>query len=191
MSFRPDSFPRVRLWVAALFLLFAVQRPAAVRRSSPPDSLARAKHLAWLNNWAEAARVLERMNQSGRLDADKATRVFSRAVEIRGNIESLPLPSAAKELASMLETGARRDDAELRLLILAMKGEIEFQYDLPAAEKTWTEVGRLASAMGQTGWEARSGGELGCIAFLNGEVFTALKRVATAYFRAEFSNDVR
>jgi CHAT domain-containing protein len=130
------------------------------------------------------------MNQSGRLDADKATRVFSRAVEIRGNIESLPLPSAAKELASMLETGATRDDAELRLLILAMKGEIEFQYDLPAAEKTWTEVGRLASAMGQTGWEARSGGELGCIAFLNGEVFTALKRVATAYFRAEFSNDV-
>ena len=71
-----------------------------------------------------------------------------------------------------------------------MKGDIEFQYDLPAAEKTWTEVRALASQLGSAAWESRAGGELGCIAFLNGEVFTALRMVATAYLEAEMRGDV-
>ena len=71
-----------------------------------------------------------------------------------------------------------------------MKGDIEFQYDLPAAEKTWTEVRALASQLGSAAWESRAGGELGCIAFLNGEVFTALRMVATAYLQAEMRGDV-
>ena len=71
-----------------------------------------------------------------------------------------------------------------------MKGDIEFQYDLPAAEKTWTEVRVLASQLGSASWESRAGGELGCIAFLNGEVFTALRMVATAYLQAEMHGDV-
>src|ERR1035438_8822628 len=38
--------------------------------------------------------------------------------------------------------------------------------------------------------EARAGGELGTIAFLDGEVFTALKMVARAYLRAEMYGDI-
>src|SRR5262249_16309917 len=81
-------------------------------------------------------------------------------------------------------------DSALQLQILAMKGDVEFQYDLPAAEKTWTDVTRLARGTGDGRWEARAGGELGCVAFLNGEVNTALTRVVTAYFKAEVSGDV-
>jgi CHAT domain-containing protein len=79
---------------------------------------------------------------------------------------------------------------DLHLQILAMKGDIEFQYDLAAAERTWTEVASIAKAAGRYAWEGRATGELGCVAFLNGEPKTALKRVVTAYVKAEISNDV-
>jgi CHAT domain-containing protein len=166
------------------------KRPAAVRQIDPTDTLLRAKHLAWLSNWAEASRVLDRTKRSGRLGTDESTLIFAKAVEIRGNIEALSLPAAAKELDEILATGAAQTDPGLRLQILAMKGDVEFQYDLRAAEKTWTEVGQLAEKSRQYVWEARAGGELGCVAFLNGEVNTALRRVVTAYFKAEVSGDV-
>ena len=190
MSLRLGSFPRVKIFLLALLVFLTLQQPAAVRRIGPADTLQRAKQLAWLNNWAESLRVLERLKRSGRLGTDENTRIFARAVEVRGNIEALSLPAAAKELDAILATDAAQADPGLGLQILAMKGDVEFQYDLLAAEKTWTEVGRLAEITGQGAWEVRAGGELGCIAFLNGEVNTALRRVVTAYFKAEVSGDV-
>ncbi len=190
MAFRFRVLPRVPSSFVALFALMAAPHPSAGPQIRPEDSIERARHLAWLNNWPEAARMLERLKATGRLIGDDRTTIFSKAVEIRGNIEALPLPSAASDLARMLSADAALGDPELRLQILAMKGDIEFQYDLPAAEKTWTEVRALASQLGSATWESRAGGELGCIAFLNGEVFTALRMVATAYLQAEMHGDV-
>jgi CHAT domain-containing protein len=172
-----------------VFLLVA-QHPAPIRRNIPLDSFERAKQLAWLNNWAEASHVLGRLQRSGHLDLDERNAILARAVEVRGNIESLSLPSAARELDRLLATVPAQKDQSLRLQILAMKGDIEFQYDLLAAEGTWSDVERLAADIGHKGWEARADGELGCIAFLNGQAFTALKKVSASLLRAEVYNDV-
>src|SRR5690349_15610911 len=102
MPFRIGASKRVRVSIVLVALFLAVQQPAAVRRNSPADSFERAKRLAWLNNWAEAARVLERLQISGRLQLDERNTILARAVEIRGNIESLSLPSAAQELNHLL-----------------------------------------------------------------------------------------
>jgi CHAT domain-containing protein len=174
----------------ALVVFLAAPPPSACPQIPRADSLQRAKQLAWLNNWAESARVLDRLMRSGRLRGDEATRLFSEAVKIRGNIEALSLPAAAKDLAAMLSSDATQRDPELRLEILTMKGDVEFQYDIPAAEKTWREVRELAASCGRSAWEARAGGELGTIAFLDGEVFTALKMVARSYLRAEMYGDI-
>ncbi len=190
MSFRLGASHRVRLPIILVVLFLVVQQPAAVRRSSAVDSFERAKELAWLNNWAEASPVLRRLQHSGHLELDERNTILARAVEIRGNIESLSLPSASRELDRLLATSAARNEQSLRLQILAMKGDVEFQYDLAASEKTWSEVERLAVEIGHSGWEARAGGELGCIAFLNGQAFTALKKVSASFIRAEVYNDV-
>src|SRR5215468_4054059 len=190
MSVRVGTSHRFRFSIAVVVLFLAVQQPVAVRRTNSVDSFERAKQLAWLNNWAEASRVLTRLQRSGRLELDERNRTPARAVEIRGNIESLSLPSAAGELDRLLATEAARNDQNLPLQILAMKGDVEFQYDLAAAEKTWREVERLAGDIGNSGWEARAGGELGCIAFLNGQAFTAMKKVSASLIRAEVYNDV-
>src|ERR1017187_7101528 len=46
----------------------------------------------------------------------------------------------------LLAPNATQRDPELRFEVLAMKGDVEFQYDIPGAEKTWTEVRQLATS---------------------------------------------
>src|ERR1043166_2469401 len=104
MSVWVGSSRRFRVSIALIALFLAAQQPAAVRRTSPADSFERAKKLAWLNNWAEASRVLARLQRSGRLELDERNRTLARAVEVRGNIESLSLPLAAGELDRLLAT---------------------------------------------------------------------------------------
>ena len=136
MKFRLGIRLRIPCSLVALVVFLAAPPPSACPQIPRADSLQRAKQLAWLNNWAESARVLDRLMRSGRLGDDEATRLFSGAVRIRGNIEALSLPAAAKDLAVMLSSDAAQRDPELRLEILAMKGDVEFQYDIPAAQKT-------------------------------------------------------
>ena len=93
MSVRVGASHRFRFSIALVVLFLAVQQPVAVRRTNSVDSFERAKQLAWLNNWAEASRVLTRLQRSGRLELDERNRILARAVEIRGNIESLSLPT--------------------------------------------------------------------------------------------------
>lgn len=185
---RPDNW---RLYlIAAGFLVFNAPQPPAGPQTARDSTLQEAKHLAWLNNWTEAAAVLDRLESSGLLPPDEATALFSRAAHIRGNIEAMSLPAAADEVASMLASGTAMNDSALRLELLAIKGDIEFQYSLPAAQATWEEARHLAASKASGRWQTRAEGELGTIAFLNGEILAALRLVAGALVKADLSGDV-
>jgi CHAT domain-containing protein len=173
--------------ILAGLLVVAAPQPSVVLDSTPKDPLQEAKRLAWLNNWTEAAKVLKRSDFK---PTDEAASLFSNAIKIRGNIESTPFPAAVAEIGSMLRSNAAEQDFELRLQLLSIKGDVEFQYDLPAAQRTWEEAKQLASARRPSQWEARAEGELGTIAFLNGEIFTATKLVTEAFLKAELSGDI-
>lgn len=188
MLFRQDN-RHLSLIVAGIIIL-ATPQPSADSASPREATLQEAKRLAWLNNWTEAAIVLDRLELSGVIPADEGTILFARAAHIRGNIEGMSLPTAASELASMLMSSPAQNDPELRLELLAIKGDIEFQYNLPAAQATWEEALRLASTQGPERWQSRAEGELGTIAFLNGQIFDAVKLVAGALLKAELSGDV-
>ena len=174
----------------AILLFMAAPRLSVGPQTPREDTLHEAKRLAWLNNWTEAAQVLEQFERSGHKPNDEATALFARAVHIRGNIESMSLPKAADEVTAMLASGPAQNDFDLRIQLLAIKGDIEFQYSLPAAQKTWDEAAQLASSRGSGPWKARAEGELGTIAFLNGEIFTATKLVTGAALKAELSGDI-
>ena len=96
MAFRFSVLPRVPSSLVALFALMAAPHPSAGPQIRSEDSIERARHFAWLNNWSEAARVLERLKATGQFIGDEPTALFAKAVEIRGNIEALPLPSAGR-----------------------------------------------------------------------------------------------
>lgn len=175
--------------IAAGILLLATPQPFADPASPREGTVQEARRLAWLNNWTEAALALDRLEDSG-LPGDEAIALFAKAVHIRGNIEGMSLPAAADEVASMLASDRAQKDFELRIELLAIKGDIEFQYNLPAAQATWEEALRLASNQGLERWQARAEGELGTIAFLNGHIFVALRLVSGALLKAELSGDV-
>jgi tetratricopeptide (TPR) repeat protein len=187
--FRLDNRIRGRS-ITGIVLLMLAPALSVKPRSSAKDQLQEAKRLVWLNNWSEAARVLKGFKPSDLNAAAKADVLFARAVHIRGNIESMTLPAAANEVASMLKSREARMDSELRLDLLSIKGDIEFQYNLPASQETWEEASRTASAAGKSLWKSRAEGELGTIAFLNGEVFKATKLVTGAVLKAEIAGDV-
>ena len=186
MILRPYRLVR-RWWIVTALLVAAPSQSPIIRDFTQKYPLREAKRLAWLNNWTAAEEVLMRSNFK---PADEAASLFSRAVQIRGNIESTPFPDAAAEVTSMLASDAARNDFELRLQLLSIEGDVEFQYDLAAAQRTWEEAKRLAAAHKQWQWEARAEGELGAIAFLNGEIFTATRLVTEAFLKAELSGDV-
>lgn len=187
MSFRLGK-RRIPLIVAVLFL--ATPPVSVGPEPHRQAALQEAKHLAWLNNWIDASRILDRLESSGLIPADEATKLFSRAAHIRGNIESMPLPDAAEEVASMLDSGSAQGDFDLRIQLLAIKGDIEFQYSLPAAQQTWEEARQLAFSRRHGVWTARAEGELGTIAFLNGQIFNAVRLVSGTLLKAELSKDV-
>ncbi|MEZ5399230.1 MAG: CHAT domain-containing tetratricopeptide repeat protein [Bryobacteraceae bacterium] len=176
--------------VAAILVILVA--PSRIAGPETPDeaTLIEAKRLAWLNNWAGAAELLGQLERSHLRPIDEATVLFSRAAQIRGNIEALSLPAAAAEIASMLDREAIRRDPQLHLQLLSIKGDIEFQYDLRSAETTWEDAQQLAAAVDSAEWKARAEGELGAIAFLNGEIFAAVRLVSGALLKAELAGDV-
>ncbi|MCZ2075900.1 MAG: CHAT domain-containing protein [Bryobacterales bacterium] len=190
MFFRPHKSARWLSSAVVVILFLAAPPPTADPQTPVQAAISKAKHLAWLNNWTEAARVLNQLGHRGLGPVDEVTALFARAAHIRGNIERLSLPAAADEITSMLATNAAQNDAELRLNLLAIRGDIEFQYSLPAAQETWEEAKQLSSRTGHRQWKARAEGELGTIAFLNGEIFTAVTLVSRALLKAEIAHDV-
>ena len=78
----------------------------------------------------------------------------------------------------------------LRLRGLTVKGDIDLEWDVLAAERDWREVRQLARELGDTAWENRANGELGIVAFLKGNTGAATTLVQQAYQAAEKSGDV-
>lgn len=144
------------------------------------------RRLVWLNNWIEAADLLERDPQVAR----SVPQALVEAVNLRGHLESAVLPNAAARVSSLLESAEIKDRPHLRVLLLAIKGDVEFQRDLKAAQSSWQEVLAVAEAGHLDTWASRARGELGTIAFLRGDVVRALNYVARAYFSAEYRGDV-
>jgi CHAT domain-containing protein/tetratricopeptide (TPR) repeat protein len=190
MFFRTRRSGRWLSTAVVVILFLAAPPPTADPQTPRQAAISKAKYLAWLNNWSEAARILDRLSSSDLGPVDEATALFARAAHIRGNIERLPLPTAADEIASLLASNTAHSDSDLRLYLLAIRGDIEFQFSLRAAQKTWEEARQVASGAGHREWKARAEGELGTIAFLNGEIFTAATLVSRALLKAELAHDV-
>ena len=184
------TFVAVALGSLVLAIAFAMVHRRAVPSIPDSDTIDYVKHLVWLNNWADAAECLARMESRSALPRDHKTAVFCSAVRLRGRVESGRLGDVAEQLRALLVTPEATADPDLRLLVLSALGDVLFQYNLQEAESVWEEAGRLAVERRNSIWEARSDGELGTIAFLNGDVLRALRLVSSAALRAETNGDV-
>ena len=116
--------------------------------------------------------------------------MYAKFGRLRGQMQTLPLPDISEQIAADLESPLAKQDARLRLRGLTVKGDIDLEWDVLAAERDWREVRQLARELGDTAWENRANGELGIVAFLKGNTGAATTLVQQAYQAAEKSGDV-
>jgi hypothetical protein len=83
-------------------------------------------------------------------------------------------------LATELESPLAQNDGELRLWILDAKSALDLEVNLATARQVYEEARDLARELSDKAREARASGELGIIAFLQGETGNSLELLSGA-----------
>lgn len=151
--------------------------------------LAEADRLAWLFNWPAAGPLYEEAERLFAEAGDAKNALHAKIGRMRSQAETMPFVDLSEYLASELENPLVLNDPKLKLWILASKGYIDLEIDIASAQRDWEEALTLAQKLGDKQTEARASGELGVIAFLNGEGSRAQSLLAKAMFSAMASGD--
>ena len=83
-------------------------------------------------------------------------------------------------LNDQLQNPIMRNDPRLRLWCLAAKGYTDIEIDYRAEKQDWLEAQQIAKSLGDDRWATRASGELGVIAFLEGNSGRAAKLLGGA-----------
>lgn len=181
---------------SALVLIFASYVATASGANLPSGMadaqrhLERALALGEQYRWADAASDF-RSAESGFLsDGDQRNLLYARLGLLRATIEQHNLPQASRKLLSQLETNQLlKDDQQLRLFCLIVKGDIDLETDVRSAKLDWEQVQALAARLGNERWKNRALAQIGIAAFFDRDLETARKNVATAVAVANNLND--
>jgi tetratricopeptide (TPR) repeat protein len=162
-------------------------------RDTPEDYTAllrEADRLAWLTNWTAATPVFIRAEELARDAGDERNELYAKFGRLRGEMQVRALPDVSAEIARDLETDVAKADRWLTLRGLTAKGDIDLEWDMPAALDSWQQVLALATALKHEGWVNRARGDLGMIAFLQGDSRQAGAMVGQALQAAAKLGDV-
>jgi CHAT domain-containing protein len=161
------------------------------RTSNNPDVLLEeANRLAWLFNWPRAGPLYARAEELFKAKGDTRNEIYARVGRIRAQSETMPWVEVSKVLGQQLELPIAQTDPKLRLWCLAAKGYTDLEINPASAKRAWTEAQDIAHRLGDAQWEARAEGELGIIAFLEGNSRRAAIMVGDAVLSAKASGDV-
>jgi hypothetical protein len=87
-------------------------------------------------------------------------------------LPTLSVPEVSERLSACLDDPVVENDERLRLRVLVIKGETDEDLDPSLSQRSWTEALALAQKLGEAGWANRARGELGLVAFLQGDTNT-------------------
>src|SRR6266850_2437877 len=161
--------------------------PAA--SGNPEVLLAEANRLAWLFNWPKAEPLYIRAEQLFKDKGDTRSEVYSRVCKIRAQSESMSWVDVSEILGKELDVPIAKSDQELRLWCLAAKGYTDLEINPVSAKRVWTEAQGITHTLGEREWESRAKGELGFVAFLEGDSRRAAIMVGDAFLSAKASGD--
>jgi len=158
--------------------------------SNPEVLLQEANRLAWVFNWPNAGPLYARAEELFSLKGDTRNEIYARVGRIRAQSETMSWVDVSNVLGEQLQLPAAKTDLKLRLWCLAAKGYTDLEINPASAKRAWAEAQAIAHRLGQAQWEARAEGELGIIAFLEGNSRRAAVMVGDAVLSAKASGDV-
>lgn len=179
---------RKQFTTAIVFILSV----ASGARAAPDFTtrLQEADRLGWLTDWSSALPIYAEVEQTATKAGNRRDALYAKFGRLRGQMQTLSLPDISEQIAGDLESPLAGRDARLRLRGLTVKGDIDLEWDILAAEHDWEEARRVAKELGEKGWENRANGELGMIAFLQGNTGQATALVQQALQVATQAGDI-
>ena len=159
--------------------------------SKNPDTLlTEANRLAWLFNSPKAGPLYVRAEELFKERGDTRNEIYARVGRIRAQAETMSWVDVSQMLGRQLNIPVVKNDPELRLWCLTAKGYTDLEINSASAKLAWTEAKQIAHTLGESEWEARAEGELGIIAFLQGDSRRAAVMVGDALLSAKASGDM-
>jgi CHAT domain-containing protein/Tfp pilus assembly protein PilF len=158
--------------------------------TNPEVLLAEANRLAWLFNWPKAEPLYMRAEELFKEKGDTRNEVYARVGRIRAQSETMSYIDVSQMIETAMETPVAKADSRLMLWCLVQKGYTDLEINAASAKREWLEASELAHSLGERQWEERAEGELGIIAFLEGDSKRAATMVGDAVMSAFASGDI-
>jgi len=158
--------------------------------TDPNLLLTEANRLAWLFNWPKAEPLYARAEELFKEKGDARDEIYARVGRIRARSETMSYVDVSQMIQKELDQPATKADPELRLWCLVQKGYTDLEINAASAKRAWLEAQTLAESLGEKQWEARAEGELGIIAFLEGDSKRASTMVGDALLSTMASGDL-
>lgn len=181
------------LWAAAFFLAItgtATQSASAQPSSNPTKLLQEADRLSWLRAWSTAEPLYTEAEKLFAARGDERNALYARISALRGQLPRLPVSEVSASLAAHLENPLVQSDDGLRLRCLIIKGETDQDLDPSMAAESWRQALLIAEKLGDAAWANRARGELGLVAFLQGDVGGAVIGLGQSLKAAQGNGDV-
>jgi CHAT domain-containing protein len=142
-----------------------------------------------LGNWNAAGPLYQRAELLFKAEKNPPKEVYARIGRIRAQATWHQWDEVSRSLAEQLELPVVQSDQKLHLWCLVSMGYVDLDRDVAASKRSWTEALKIARELGEHEWASRAQGELGIIAFLEGNTGTAVSLVGKALLSALASGD--
>ena len=165
-----------------------INNVSASNKTSDNDPLlllAKADHFYWLNNPSKAAPLYTRAEKLFADKGNQRSEIYARVGRLRSNAETMSFDELARLLNEQLQDPIVRGDRKLRLWCLIAKGYTDIEIDYRATKRDWLEA-----QVGEKQWVTRASGELGLVAFLEGNPTRAARLLGGALLSTMASGDI-
>jgi CHAT domain-containing protein len=157
--------------------------------TDPQELLDEANRLFWLNNGPKAATFYGKAERLFATDGDRRNEIYAKVGRLRSEAELMSFVELSRILNEQLQNPIVRNDSKLRLWCLIAKGYTDIEIDYRAAKRDWLEAQEIAKGQGEDEWVTRASGELGLIAFLEGNPGTAARLLGGALLSTMATGD--
>jgi CHAT domain-containing protein len=157
--------------------------------TDPQALIATADHFYWLNNGPVAAALYARAEQLLLQRGDARNALHAKVGRLRSQAETMSFVDLSRILNEQLQTPMVQNDSRLRLWILIAKGYTDIELDYRASKRDWLEAQDIAESLGESQWVTRASGELGLIAFLEGNPGRAARLLGGALLSTMTNGD--
>src|SRR5205807_6274295 len=121
---------------------------------------------------------------------DARNELYAKVGRLRSEAETMSFVDLSHFLNEQLQNPIVQADKELRLWCLIAKGYTDIEIDYRATKRDWLEAKQIAKSLGQDQWVTCANGELGLVAFLEGNHGRAARLMGGALLSTMASGDV-